>query len=276
MQKVKAGYELYNQNLMNASRLDKIKRELEIATDEKSELESEIHKISDEMEESKNSYKAQDLQTARLKLDRLNEEIGSLRQKLGELNGSMSEMLKVKKEMEEKKSQLEEIRSAIDKISTKMSFSKSLRNLLDDMGSKISSTYRDLISSKATDKYNMMTKRSDIVKWAQDYDLHLLTYNGGTTSDRNFEMLSGGEQMSLALAMRMAMATFFSRSGFAIFDEPTVNLDADRRSALSESLPELLEDMDQVIIVTHDDSFKEKTEKIIILKNIDGVTTVEN
>jgi len=276
MQKVKAGYELYNQNLMNASRLDKIKRELEVATDEKSELESEIHKISDEMEESKNSYKAQDLQTARSKLDRLNEEIGSLRQKLGELNGSMSEMLKVKKEMEEKKSQLEEIRSAIDKISTKMSFSKSLRNLLDDMGSKISSTYRDLISSKATDKYNMMTKRSDIVKWAQDYDLHLLTYNGGTTSDRNFEMLSGGEQMSLALAMRMAMATFFSRSGFAIFDEPTVNLDADRRSALSESLPELLEDMDQVIIVTHDDSFKEMTEKIIILKNIDGVTTVEN
>ncbi len=276
MQKVKAGYELYNQNLMNASRLDKIKRELEVAMNEKSELESEIHKISDEIEESKNSYKAQDLQTARSKIDRLNEEIGSLRQKLGELNGSISEMLKTKKAVEEKKSQLEEIKSTVNKISTKISFSKSLRNLLDDMGSKISSTYRDLISSKATDKYNMMTKRSDIVKWAQDYDLHLLTYNGGTLSDRNFEMLSGGEQMSLALAMRMAMSAFFSRSGFAIFDEPTVNLDADRRSALSESLPELLEDMDQVIIVTHDDSFKEMTEKIIILKNIDGVTTVEN
>lgn len=276
MQRLKAGYELYNQNLMNASKLDDIKRELEVSMNERSELESEILKISDEIEESKNSYKAQDLQMAKSRLNSLNEEISSWRQKLGELKGSMSEMLKAKKEMEEKRAQLEEIKSTINKISTKISFAKSFRNLLDDMGSKISSTYRDLISSKATDKYNTMTKRSDIVKWAQDYDLHLLTYNDGTPSDRNFEMLSGGEQMSLALAMRMAMATFFSRSRFAIFDEPTVNLDADRRNALSETLPELLEDMDQVIIVTHDDSFKEMTEKIIVLKNIDGVTTVEN
>jgi len=276
MQKVSKGYELYNQNKITASRLDEINRELAVLKDQSSELEIEIQKITSEIKELDNSYKEQDLQKAKLELDRINEKIGSLRQKFGELNGSMSEKLKIKREIEEKKSQLEEIKKAINKKTVKKSFAGYLRNLLDNMGSEVSSAYRELISSEATDKYNMMTKRSDMVRWTQDYELHLLTYIGNTPSDKVFEMLSGGEQISLALSMRMAMVNFFSRSGFAIFDEPTVNLDSDRRGTLSESLPKLLENMDQVIVVTHDDTFKEMTEKIIMLKNIDGVTTVEN
>ncbi len=276
MQKVKVGYELYNQNKANASKLEEINNEIEIVTNQKKDIDFKIVDISNEIKKFKNSYKEDDLQRAKLDLIQINEKIGSFRQKLGELNGSVSEKLKIKKEIEAKKSQLEKIKNILNEISAKISFAHALRDLLDDMGSKVSSTYRDSISSKAMDKYNTMTKRSDIVKWSQDYELHLLTYAGGVLMDRNFEMLSGGEQISLALAMRMTMANFFSRSGFAIFDEPTVNLDADRRSALSESLPELLEGMDQVIVVTHDDTFKEMTEKIIMLKNIDGFTIVEN
>ncbi len=276
MQKVKDGYELYNQNKASASKLEGINEEIEIVKNQKRDIDFKIEEISDEIEKLKSAYREDDLQRAKSDLIQINEKMGSFRQKLGELNGSLSEKLKIKTEIEEKKSQLEKIKNVLSETSKKISFAHDLRDLLDDMGSKVSSTYRDLISSKAMDKYNMMTKRSDIVKWSQDYELHLLSYAGNVLVDRDFEMLSGGEQISLALAMRMAMASFFWRSGFAIFDEPTVNLDADRRSALSESLPELLEGMDQVIIVTHDDTFKEMTEKIIMLKNIDGFTIVEN
>ena len=59
------------------------------------------------------------------------------------------------------------------------------------------------------------------------------------------------------------MASTLTNAGFTIFDEPTINLDVERRRYLSESLQEVLKGLEQAIIVTHDDTFEEMAERII-------------
>ena len=71
--------------------------------------------------------------------------------------------------------------------------------------------------------------------------------------------LSGGEQVSVALALRLGMSHLLGASNlnFMILDEPTAHLDSERRKSLVNVLSQLtnLKEDDssmQFIIITHD------------------------
>ena len=70
--------------------------------------------------------------------------------------------------------------------------------------------------------------------------------------------LSGGEQICVALALRLGMSKLSTNhnSSFVILDEPTAHLDAERRKSLARTLIELASsnesDAMQFIIITHD------------------------
>ncbi len=62
------------------------------------------------------------------------------------------------------------------------------------------------------------------------------------------------------------MSELFTESKFSIFDEPTNNLDTERRKrSLADSIGEILKNLEQSIIVTHDDTFREMAQKVIEL-----------
>ena len=52
--------------------------------------------------------------------------------------------------------------------------------------------------------------------------------------ERSFINLSGGEQMVAALSVRLALLKQLSDIRVAFFDEPTVNMDAERRERLAQ------------------------------------------
>src|SRR3970282_2106245 len=75
----------------------------------------------------------------------------------------------------------------------------------------------------------------------------------------DLESLSGGEQVSIALALRLGMASLLGASNLnlMILDEPTTHLDAERRKALVEVLSQLsnltnAQNPMQFIIITHE------------------------
>ena len=88
-----------------------------------------------------------------------------------------------------------------------------------------------------------------------------------TPGDRRFAMLSGGEQMKLALAMTLAMIEQFSNLRFAVFDEPTYGVDAESRQKLADAIIEAhrAAGLDQLILVSHDNAFQGKIEHVIVL-----------
>ena len=87
-------------------------------------------------------------------------------------------------------------------------------------------------------------------------DVNILCYSRNTILD--LESLSGGEQVSVALALRLGMSHLFGASNlnFMILDEPTAHLDSERRKSLVNVLSQLTslkEDSSmQFIIITHD------------------------
>ena len=87
--------------------------------------------------------------------------------------------------------------------------------------------------------------------WQEDYGI-ILEVDG---REREFAQLSGGEQMSAALAVRLALLQEMSDIAVAFFDEPTTNLDDARRGALARQIVDI-HGFEQLFIISHDDSFR--------------------
>jgi exonuclease SbcC len=89
------------------------------------------------------------------------------------------------------------------------------------------------------------------LKWAEDYGIVL--EEGGY--ERPFQSLSGGEQMAAALSVRLALLKQLSDIRIAFFDEPTTNMDAERRENLAQQIGQIRH-FDQLFVISHDDTFE--------------------
>ena len=114
------------------------------------------------------------------------------------------------------------------------------------------------------------------VQWAGEYEVQLVDHQGGTERERVFKQLSGGEQMTAALAIRLAMMRLFSRVGVGFFDEPTSNLDGERRQSLALAIQNATEGFEQLFVISHDDTFDSVTENVIALQKDQGAGTRVN
>ena len=82
--------------------------------------------------------------------------------------------------------------------------------------------------------------------------------------------LSGGEKQRVAVARAL-----INKPSVVLADEPSGNLDSANREELHDLLFQLRDDLGQTfVIVTHDDHFAERSDKIIHIKDriIDGVS----
>jgi len=70
--------------------------------------------------------------------------------------------------------------------------------------------------------------------------------------------------MAAALAIRMALLRELSEINLAFFDEPTANLDEERRSNLAQQIGRI-KDFQQLFIISHDDSFESYTDQVVVL-----------
>jgi exonuclease SbcC len=99
-------------------------------------------------------------------------------------------------------------------------------------------------------------------------DIGITCYSGNLELD--LESLSGGEKVSVALALRLGMAHLMGSSNlnFIILDEPTTHLDQERRKSLVNVLTQAFESnidaISQFIIITHDSEIFENS-------NIDAI-----
>jgi exonuclease SbcC len=80
-----------------------------------------------------------------------------------------------------------------------------------------------------------------------------------------FGQLSGGEKMASALSVRLALLESLASVGIAFLDEPTANLDDEKKRNLVDEL-QRLEGFDQLTVVSHDDTFESVTERAVVLE----------
>jgi len=125
------------------------------------------------------------------------------------------------------------------------------------------------ISQKASEylaTFNVKIQRISLEDKARD--IGITCYAGN--SELDLESLSGGEKVSVALALRLGMAHLMGSSNlnFIILDEPTTHLDQERRkslvSVLSQAFESNIDAISQFIIITHDSEIFEDS-------NIDAI-----
>ncbi|NNL59033.1 MAG: SMC family ATPase [Nitrosopumilus sp.] len=126
------------------------------------------------------------------------------------------------------------------------------------------------ISIKSSEYLTLLnSKIQRIVLSEKSRDISIACFSKNETLD--LESLSGGEKVSVALALRLGMASLLGTSNLnlIILDEPTTHLDAERKKSLVGVLSQLsdisnLETPMQFLIITHDSEiFEDSTvEKI--------------
>jgi exonuclease SbcC len=126
------------------------------------------------------------------------------------------------------------------------------------------------ISAKASEYLALLnTKIQRISLSEKTRDISIRCYSKSEVLD--LESLSGGEKVSVALALRLGMASLLGASNLnlMILDEPTTHLDAERKKSLVGVLSQLSnisnsESPMQFLIITHDEEiFEDSTvEKI--------------
>ncbi|MGO8949089.1 MAG: AAA family ATPase [Ktedonobacterales bacterium] len=144
------------------------------------------------------------------------------------------------------------------------------RDIIRESGPHIMKALLREISIQANRIFGeIMGDRSAELAWTNEYEI-VLCRNG---QERTFAQLSGGEQMSAALAVRLALLRHLSRLDIAFFDEPTQNMDGERRGNLAEQIRRV-RGFDQLIVISHDDTFEQGLDSVIHLEKRDGMTVL--
>ncbi len=105
----------------------------------------------------------------------------------------------------------------------------------------------------------------------EDYNVEIYGPGGKTSLD----MISGGEKIAVALAMRLGITKVLSggKLELIMLDEPTIHLDDYRRQELIDILKKM-SILPQMIIVSHDLNLEEAADNIIKVKKEEGESQV--
>ncbi len=145
-------------------------------------------------------------------------------------------------------------RAEEDYYARRHSFLSRIRTVIRDAGPYIAEGTVKQVAAIAQEIWQSFGK-SEQLSWAGDYELSL--------GDRSFTLLSGGEKVAAALAIRLAIAKFTADLKWICLDEPTASLDTQTRMALAEIIARL--PLEQVIVVSHDGTFTSCADQVIDL-----------
>ncbi|MDR2581701.1 MAG: AAA family ATPase [Fibromonadaceae bacterium] len=148
-------------------------------------------------------------------------------------------------------------------IQQKLTLTKIFRAQIKDLGRIVAEERVQRIANTASDYFNKITNRPESILWVCSESEKYSLYLDNGENKCSFINLSGGEQISVAIAIRLALSQDFGNSGLIILDEPTNNLDKDKRQLLAENLPRMVENLNQLFVVTHDDMFRDTATKVI-------------
>ena len=218
-------------------------------------------KVSD-LEEKIKNIKIAELKE---KYDIIKEELNEINKKLGSSQEKIENYKKILEKISSQEEKQKKLLVEFKKLENKFNKASLIRNEVGQMGRAISKYMLSGISNIASVNFNKITGRTERIEWSNEEKDKYAVYLVGQERKIAFEQLSGGEQVSVAIAIRGTMTEYFTNSKFMILDEPTNNLDTERKKLLAEYMGEILNNLEQSIIVTHDDTFREMAEKIIEL-----------
>ena len=189
-------------------------------------------------------------------------ELANNRQRLREIDreyGAVSNKIEnAERQLGKNKISLDELYKVRKYVTKLENIQKNVYSIDGPVAKSLRSWALEIISEKASEYLEKLNTKIQRISLSQKTrDVNITCYARSTMLE--LESLSGGEQVSVALSLRLGMAHLLGSSNlnFMILDEPTTHLDSERRKALVEVLSQLAnikgEDASmQFIIISHD------------------------
>ncbi|MHB9336163.1 AAA family ATPase [Fusobacterium polymorphum] len=262
---LKNPYNEYIKNNVLAEDLDSLLLKVDKNIKELYSLRAEKNLLKEKVSNLEEKIKNIKIAELKEKYDIIKEELNEINKKLGSSQEKIENYKKILEKISSQEEKQRKLLTEFKKLENKFNKASLIRNEVGQMGRAISKYMLSGISNIASVNFNKITGRTERIEWSNEEKDKYAVYLVGQERKIAFEQLSGGEQVSVAIAIRGTMTEYFTNSKFMILDEPTNNLDTERKKLLAEYMGEILNNLEQSIIVTHDDTFREMAEKIIEL-----------
>ena len=272
MEPLQKDYEIYQSNKLIAENLPKKEEEVQKAQSELEKLEKELHlsnkklrNLAKNYDEKTHSDIEAEVKEIETKIIQIKAQKDGKEERLRELESDLNKITESEKE-------LKSFNQEKDTIDVQILFIKKLRVWIREFVPKMRKALIHQINVAASEIYRNLREEDDaVLSWQEDYDIII----SNSKSTKNFFRLSGGEKMSAALAIRLAILKVLTKANFAFFDEPTTNLDEGTRRNLSKYIYNI-KGFEQLFVISHDDSFKRHSEYIVkFTKDENEITHVE-
>ena len=244
--------------------------EVERLTQAQQEAEETVAALTKKITKISADFDAAALQRLRTDEQLLGREQGALSTRLELLQKEQSRDEREIETLKQRRVEQEKAQAQRDKLATQQEYLETLRRLIREAGPYITRALIGRISGGAAQIFSeLMQDYSRVLRWTEDYGIAIDA--GG--HERMFAQLSGGEQMSAALAVRLSLLREMSNISIAFFDEPTTNLDEARREALVRQIL-AVQGFRQLFVISHDDTFEQATQNLIRVRREGGTSEV--
>lgn len=263
---------IYLANEALAARLGDHEREYAEAIAAKQQVDDALTKTEAEFEAAVSEYDRNQHLTERAALL-------ELQKRHAELTAKLDAARKREADLAAELARLNEIRSSMaaefrekERLEKTAELTTFIRDTLKEAAPLVARNYVYHVSAEANVMFREITGNAEhTLKWGEDYGI-TLEEDG---YDRPFQSLSGGEQMAAALSVRLALLKQLTDIRIAFFDEPTTNMDAERRENLAQQLGGLIRHFDQLFVISHDDTFEGYVDNVVTVERADGQPSIQ-
>ncbi len=205
--------------------------------------------------------------------DSYNEELNQLRGEKQILLGQIDQLSRSIEELGDKIERLKKDEKELNNLKDFLNLLTIIREIYgkDGVQKDLRNISKPLIEEKTRDLFERFGFEYSDIKLNDDYDVTIYGPNGESTLD----MISGGEKIAVALALRLGITESLSGGSLELImlDEPTTHLDAYRRQELIDLLKKM-SIIPQMIIVTHDTDLEDAADNILRIEKENGISFI--
>jgi DNA repair protein SbcC/Rad50 len=256
-------YQTYIANQPLANSLEQRNIELQAVVGELQGCLDSLNRLNQALDETRANYDLNLHLNCKEKLEELIHKLATLASELNSASLRLKELEGEIDRLQEAERKMNQLKAEKGRLIELLNVTDFIRDLLKKAGPFITEAHLQSISIEANQLYREVTGNPMVsLRWDAGYEV-VLEEEG---HERPFVSLSGGEQMSAALSVRLALLKELSEIRVAFFDEPTTNMDEERRRNLAQQIGRI-KDFNQLFVISHDDAFEGFTDRVINVGN---------
>ncbi len=265
-----ADYEAYLANASMAAELPRHQIEQKQLEGQLSRQTAELERQEGVLQRALERWDERALQDARTSVEQLSSEIGGLKTKIQNETDRLNELRAALDKAEQHASLKEAALAEAERLQRLQEVLGYARKTLKEAQGPVTEALLYGVSQEARGIFSdIIDDHSARLVWTPEYEVQL-----ERGAERLvFNQMSGGEQMSAALAVRLALLKKLSDIDIAFLDEPTQNMDETRRTNLAAQVREV-KGFEQLFVISHDDTFERQVSHAVVVRKVGGDSTV--